>query len=92
MGNCIRSFNKPGIPFLVLNKSKSSELYKLFTQNKKPAEEEKKHLNVDQIFEEIQDIKDLRIKGMMLLSESFGKPRDFYENLSNIAQCKFITL
>jgi hypothetical protein len=92
MGNCVRNFNKPGIPSVVLNKSKSSELYKLFTQDKKPEEEEKKHLNVDQVFEDIQDIKDLQIKGIVLLSESFGKPKDYYDTLSNIAQCKYIIL
>ena len=36
-------------------------------------------------FEEIMDIRDMNIKGEMLLSENFGKPKDMYENIENIA-------
>jgi hypothetical protein len=32
------------------------------------------------------DIKDLQIKGDMLLSENMGKPKETYETLENIAQ------
>jgi hypothetical protein len=31
------------------------------------------------------DVKDLQIKGTMLLSENIGRPRDKYETLDNIA-------
>lgn len=40
------------------------------------------------MFEEIGDIKDLQIKGAMLLSETEGKPRETYETLNNIAPGK----
>ena len=36
------------------------------------------------------DIKDLQIKGDMLLSENIGKPKETYETLENIAQSKNI--
>lgn len=36
-------------------------------------------------FEEIMDIRDMNIKGEMLLSENFGKPREMYDNVENIA-------
>ena len=34
------------------------------------------------------DIKDLLIKGDMLLSENTGKPKETYETVENIAQSK----
>jgi hypothetical protein len=42
------------------------------------------------VFEEISDIKDLQIKGAMLLSESIGKPKDTYETKENIAPGKIL--
>lgn len=36
-------------------------------------------------FEEIGDIRDMNIKGEMLLSENVGKPREMYDNVENIA-------
>lgn len=89
MGNCIRNLTKLENPFVILNKSKSPKTYKSVS---KLPEEEKKHLNVDQVFEEIKDIKDLQTKGMMLISESTGKPKDFYDTLSNIAQCSLYSI
>lgn len=44
------------------------------------------NLEYDEVFEEIMDIKDLQIKGDMLLSENMGKPKETYETLENIAQ------
>ena len=44
------------------------------------------NLEYDEVFEEIMDIKDLQIKGDMLLSENIGKPKETYETLENIAQ------
>jgi hypothetical protein len=35
--------------------------------------------------EEILDVKDLQIKGEMLMSESIGKPKDIYETIENIS-------
>jgi hypothetical protein len=88
MGNCIRKY--------IIKKKKSSDI-KLNLSRSKPlhsnsffdkiSDEEKKHLNVDQVFEEIKDIKHLQIKGTMLLNETTGKPKDFYDTLNNIAQC-----
>jgi hypothetical protein len=82
MGNCIRNFNKPHNPFIILNKTKTNKL----NTDSKLFKEERHHI-LDQVFEEIKDIKDLQIKGMMLLSESIGKPRDLYDTMMNIAQC-----
>ena len=36
-------------------------------------------------FEEIGDIRDMDIKGEMLLSENFGKPREMYDSVEDIA-------
>jgi len=41
--------------------------------------------------EEILDVKDLQIKGEMLMSESIGKPKELYETIENISPSK-ITL
>jgi calcium-dependent protein kinase len=49
----------------------------------------KKNMNLNNVFEEIQDLKDLNIKGAMLLSESIGKPRDKYDTLENISPVNF---
>ena len=38
--------------------------------------------------EEIFDVKDLQIKGEMLMSESEGKPKDNYETIENITPSK----
>ena len=48
------------------------------------------YIEYDEVFEEIMDIKDLQIKGDMLLSENIGKPKETYETLENIAQSIFI--
>jgi hypothetical protein len=88
MGNCIRKY--------IIKKKKSSDHKLSLTKSKqiksnsffeKISEEEKKNLNVNQVFEEIKDIKHLQIKGTMLLNETTGKPKDFYDTITNIAQC-----
>jgi calcium-dependent protein kinase len=55
----------------------------------KQKETDKKNLNINVVFEEIADIKDLQIKGAMLLSETEGKPRETYETLENIAPVNY---
>jgi hypothetical protein len=44
-----------------------------------------KDIDLNGVFEEIGDIKDMQIKGAMLLSETVGRPRETYETLENIA-------
>lgn len=52
------------------------------TNNK---EKDKSDNKYSAAFEEILDIRDMNIKGEMLLSENFGKPKETYDNLENIA-------
>jgi hypothetical protein len=40
------------------------------------------------VFQELADIKDLMIKGAMLLSESVGKPKRTYEDIKMLASSK----
>jgi len=42
--------------------------------------------------EEIADIKELHSKGVILMSESVGRPRDIYETVENIAPSNSIYL
>jgi hypothetical protein len=80
MGNCFRKNHGD-------NKFSKQE-----NEKDKKEEKDKKNLNMDLVFEEIKDIKDLQIKGAMLLNENYGKPREIYELLKNIASCKILIL
>jgi len=40
---------------------------------------------IKNVLDEIGDVKDLRSKVVILLSESEGRPRDIYETIENIA-------
>ena len=55
-------------------------------------EQEKINLYINHVFEDIKDIKNFHIKGMMLLNETKGRPIELYVNLQNIAQCNLIKL
>ena len=44
-----------------------------------------KNVNINAVFEEIMDLKELQLKGAMLISETGGKPREKYETIDTIA-------
>lgn len=54
-------------------------------QNKENKDKNAQDNKYSAAFEEIMDIRDMNIKGEMLLSENFGKPREMYDNVENIA-------
>jgi hypothetical protein len=55
-------------------------------------EQEKINLYINHVFEDIKDVKNFDIKGMMLLNETKGRPKELYVNLQIIAQCNLIKL
>jgi hypothetical protein len=62
-------------------------LFKKAEEKKVQNNESKFKLTTDynNVFQEIADIKDLMIRGAMLLSESVGKPKRTYEDIKMLA-------
>lgn len=83
MGGCLANKNKAnsGQDKNVEGKDKEGQ--------QESKDKDKKNVNINIVFEEIMDIKDLQIKGAMLLSETEGKPRETYETLENIAPVSY---
>ncbi len=55
----------------------------------KPEAPKEKNVNMNAVFEEIMDLKELQLKGAMLISETGGKPREKYETIDTIAPVSY---
>lgn len=91
MGNCITLAGKKIYSVIKNDESKDADKTKNYSistkkeDNVQDKEKDKKGVNLNVVFEEIMDVKDLHIKGAMLLSETEGKPKETYETIENIA-------
>ena len=73
-------------------KSSKSDFYNLYKSINMQNEKEKINRYINDVFQDIKDVKNFDIKGMILLNETKGRPKEFYVNLQNIAQCNLIKL
>jgi hypothetical protein len=96
MGNCVAFTGRKIYAAMKSGEEKESEKLNknqtIATKKEEDREKDKKAVNYNMVFEEIMDVKDLQIKGAMLLSETEGKPKETYTTIVNIApgKIKFI--